>query len=131
MSEAAKHQIAQWARAYTNGDSAGLLTLTGDQNPRHRYVGLSGFTLPDSADAVRITSAIRASNGRVVARTRVLLAKAVPNGTASDGQVARFLAFADFDLLVAAPNGARPLILAWGPAGSAAGLEPYSNAIDF
>ena len=129
VSDAAKGQIAEWAKAYVTGDSAGLLTLTADQNTRHRYLGLSGFTLPDSGNAVQVLSAIKAAQGQLVVRVRVLLARTVPGGTVSTSNAQQFVTFADFDVLVAAPNGARPLIVAWGPAGSAAGLQPYSNAL--
>lgn len=126
----AKAQIAQWAKAYVTGDSAGLLTLTGDQNTAHRYLGLSGFTLPNQPDAVQVRSAIKASQSQLVVRVRVLLARAIPGGTvSSDGTTQQFTTFADYDLLVGAPSGAQPPILAWGPAGSAAELEPYSNAL--
>lgn len=126
----AKTQIAQWAKAYVTGDSAGLLTLTGDQNTAHRYLGLSGFTLPNQPNAVQILSAIKASQAQLVVRVRVLLARAIPGGTvSSDGTTQQFTTFADYDLLVGAPSGAQPPILAWGPAGSAAELEPYSNAL--
>jgi hypothetical protein len=135
VSEPAKNQIAAWARAYAGGDSNTLLTLTGDQDSDHYYLGLSGFTLPDSPSAVQIRSAIRVSGGRLIVRVRVLLARAVP-GEATAGQRARdggtgrqFLTYADFDVLVGAPSGARPPILAWGPAGSAAELTPYHNAL--
>jgi hypothetical protein len=135
VSDPAKNQIAAWARAYATGDSNTLLTLTGDQDGSHYYLGLSGFTLPDSPSAVQIQSAIRVSGGRLIVRVRVLLARAVPGGTVA-GEKARdggsshqFVSYADFDLLVGAPAGAQPPVLAWGPAGSAAELEPYHNAL--
>jgi len=128
-----KEQVGRWAHAYVTGDSAALLALTGDQNADHRYVGLSGFTLPDSARSVQVLSAIRASGGRLIVRVRVLLARAPQAGTAPEeppegATAGRFTVHADFDLLVGAPEGVRPPVLAWGPAGSAAGLEPFSNA---
>jgi hypothetical protein len=129
VSTEAKGQIAAWAKAYVTGDSAGLLALTADQNTRHRYLGLSGFTLPDTGNNVQVLSAIKADKGQLVVRVRVLLARAASGGTVSNSTAQQFVTFADFDLLVAAPNGARPLILAWGPAGSAAELQPYSNAL--
>ncbi|MBC6458085.1 hypothetical protein [Actinomadura sp. HBU206391] len=136
VSESVKNQVAAWARAYVTGDSTALLTLTGDQNSTHHYLGLSGFTLPASGSAVQIQSAIRSAAGRLIVRVRVLLARPVPGNTVSSGNTAeddatgpQFTTYADFDLLVGAPTGARPPILAWGPAGSAAELEPYSNAL--
>jgi hypothetical protein len=130
VSDPAKNQILQWARAYATGDSATLLAVTGDQNPSHRYAGLSGFVLPDKP-GVEILSAISAANERLIVRVRVPLARADSGGQAVGAADAahRFTTFADFDLLVGAPGGARPLILAWGPAGSAAELEPYYNAL--
>lgn len=134
VGDSMKGQIARWAKAYVTGDSAGLLALTGDQDGKHRYLGLSGFTLPDSNQAVQIQSAIKAGGGQVIVRVRILLARTAQGGTVSDergsSQQARlFATYADFDLLVGAPTGAQPPILAWGPAGSAAELEPYSNAL--
>ncbi|GAA1832459.1 hypothetical protein [Actinomadura chokoriensis] len=131
VSEAAKKQILIWARAYATGDSAALLAVTRDQNGSHRYVGLSGFTLPDSPRAVQIMSAIEAADQQLIVRARVMLARTPPGGTVSGrhGRGRPFSTFADFDLLVGAPTGAQPPILAWGPAGSAAELEPYQNAI--
>jgi hypothetical protein len=131
VSEAVKTQVATWAKVYVTGDSGGLLAVTGDQDGHHRYVGLNGFTLPDSGQAVQILSAIKAANGQLVVRARVLLARTVSGGTVTgnDGTTPQFVTFADFDLLVGAPAGAQPPILAWGPAGSAAELEPYSNAL--
>jgi hypothetical protein len=130
VSEAVKSQVARWAQAYVNGDSAGLLAITGDQNSDHRYLGLSGFTLPNSNQGVQILSAITVARGQLIIRVRVLLARAVPGGTVSGGKGTdqQFTTYADFDLLVGAPTGAQPQIVAWGPAGSAAELEPYSNA---
>ncbi|OLT35462.1 hypothetical protein BJF79_32405 [Actinomadura sp. CNU-125] len=136
-------QIAAWAEAYVTGDSNALLTLTGDQDSSHYYIGLRGFTLPDSPSAVQIQSAIQGSGGRVIVRVRILLSRAVPGATPNgrpngtpDGAPAetpdagpQFASYADFDLLVGAPTGARPPVLAWGPAGSAAELEPYHNAL--
>lgn len=131
VNDPVKNQIMTWAKAYVSGDANGLLTVTGDQNKSHRYAGLSGFTLPDTSGAVQILSAITVDHGQLVVRARVLLARAVPPGTVSggNGNAPQFETFADFDLLVGAPGGAQPPILAWGPAGSAAQLEPYSNAL--
>lgn len=131
VSEAAKNQILIWARAYATGDSATLLSVTGDQDGSHRYVGLTGFTLPDSPRAVQIMSAIEAADQQLIVRTRVLLARTTPGGAVSTGEGPSrpFSTFADFDLLVGGPTGAQPPILAWGPAGSAAELEPYQNAV--
>ncbi|MEO3826347.1 hypothetical protein [Actinomadura sp. B10D3] len=126
VSDAAKNQILLWAKAYATGDAVGLLAITGDQNSGHSYVGLSGFTLPDSPEAVQILSAIRAANDQLIVRVRVRLARAATGGNDAAGQ---FTTFADFDLLVGGRTGAQPPILAWGPAGSAAELEPYSNAV--
>jgi hypothetical protein len=132
VSDEVKNQVAAWAKAYVTGDATGLLALTGDQNSHHHYVGLSGFTLPDNGEAVQILSAIKASKGQLVVRARVLLARSPSGGTVSgtNGTTQQFVTFADFDLLVGAPSGAQPPILAWGPAGSAAELEPYSNALN-
>lgn len=134
VSEPVKSQIAQWARAYVNGDSAALLAVTGDQNTNHHYRGISGFGLPDSDQAVQTLSAIEVAGGQLVVRVRLLIMRADPGGAApaeaggqDDGS--RFSSYADFDLLVGAPTGAQPPILAWGPAGSAAKLEAYSNAL--
>jgi hypothetical protein len=128
-----KKQIARWAKAYVTGDSAELLAITGDQDARHRYAGLSGFTLPDSDQSVQALSSIKAFGGRLVVRVRVLLARTAPPGTVATGpqkeEVPQFTTFADFDLLVGAPTGAQPPVVAWGPAGSAAELEPFSNAL--
>ncbi|WP_344587263.1 hypothetical protein [Actinomadura vinacea] len=130
VSDAAKNQILRWARAYATGDSAGLLAITGDQDGSHRYAGLSGFTLADAPQAVQILSAIKSADGQIIVRARILLARAAPAGTVPGGNVpARpFTTFADFDLLVG-ETGAQPPVLAWGPAGSAAELEPYYNAL--
>ncbi|GAA4613491.1 hypothetical protein GCM10023195_58390 [Actinoallomurus liliacearum] len=131
VSEQVKTQVGAWAKAYVNGDATSLLALTGDQNSHHHYVGLSGFTLPDSPAAVQIMSAIKADKGQLVVRARVLLARSPSGGTVSGTNgTNQFVTFADFDLLVGAPAGAQPPILAWGPAGSAAELEPYSNALN-
>ncbi|MEV5709695.1 hypothetical protein [Actinoallomurus sp. NPDC052274] len=132
VSEPVKNQIAAWAKAYVNGDTTSLLAITGDQNSHHHYVGLSGFTLPDSPEAVQIMSAIKADKGQLVVRARVMLARSSSGGTVSgtNGTTQQFVTFADFDLLVGAPAGAQPPILSWGPAGSAAELEPYSNALN-
>ncbi|MEU6037478.1 hypothetical protein ABZ801_18925 [Actinomadura sp. NPDC047616] len=129
VGNATKNQILRWAGAYSTGDSAGLLAVTGDQNDSHRYAGLSGFSLADSPQAVQILSAIKSGNGQVIVRVRILLARAAPAGTVpgQNGADQRFTTFADFDLLVGA-TGAQPPVLAWGPAGSAAELEPYYNA---
>lgn len=139
VSDAVKTQVVAWAKAYVNGDSNALLMLTGDQNPHHRYVGLSGFALPAGGDAVQILSSIKAAQGQLVVRVRVLLARDTDGGTVTSGGAAgsapntaggrQFASFADFDLLVGAPSGARPPVLSWGPAGSAAQLEPYSCAL--
>ncbi|WP_433183109.1 hypothetical protein [Actinoallomurus sp. CA-150999] len=132
VSDAVKNQVAAWAKAYVTGDATALLALTGDQNRHHHYVGLSGFTLPASGEAVQIMSAIKAAKGQLVVRARVLLARSPSGGTVSgtNGTTQQFVTFADFDLLVGAPAGAQPPILAWGPAGSAVELEPYSNALN-
>ncbi|MFD0856747.1 hypothetical protein ACFQ07_31230, partial [Actinomadura adrarensis] len=121
VSDATKNQILLWAKAYVNGDPAGLLAVTGDQDKSHRYAGLSGFTLLETDRSVQILSAIKAAGGQVIVRVRVLLAR--PAGDR------RFITLADFDLLVGAPTGAQPPVLAWGPAGSAAELKPYYNAL--
>lgn len=131
VSTEAKNQILRWAAAYASGDSAGLLAVTGDQDTSHRYRGLSGFVLSDSPRAVQILSAIRGSSERIIVRVRILLARAPQPGTvpSTEGPERRFATFADFDLLVGA-SGAQPPVLAWGPAGSAAELEPYYNALN-
>jgi hypothetical protein len=131
VSASVKNQILLWAKAYASGDSAGLLNVTGDQNESHHYVGLSGFTLPNDPEAVQILSAIKVADGQLVVRARLLLARPVAGATpgARERAARQFTTFADFDLLVGAPNGAQPPVLAWGPAGSAAELKPYENAV--
>ncbi|WP_141578174.1 hypothetical protein [Actinomadura sp. WMMA1423] len=131
VSDASKNQILRWAAAYAAGDSTGLLAVTGDQDAAHRYEGLSGFGLANSSQAVQILSAIKSTDAQLIVRVRLMLAKAQPVGTVSGkkGNVPPFTSFADFDLLVGA-NGAQPPVLAWGPAGSAADLQPYFNALN-
>ncbi|TDC44460.1 hypothetical protein E1281_33915 [Actinomadura sp. KC345] len=129
VSDAAKNQILRWAVAYATGDSQGLLAVTGDQNSSHRYMGLSGFTLANSAGAVQVLSAIKSTEEQSIVRVRIQLARAAPPGTVTENNEKQFTNFADFDLLVGAA-GAQPPVLAWGPAGSAAELEPYSNALN-
>ncbi len=130
VSDEAKNQILRWAAAYASGDSAGLLAVTGDQDTSHRYQGLSGFALSDSRSAVQILSAIRGAEGRIIVRVRLLLARTQQPGTVPgrEGNRRPFTTYADFDLLVG-DSGAQPPVLAWGPAGSAAELEPYYNAL--
>jgi hypothetical protein len=131
VSDASKNQILRWATAYATGDTTGLLAVTGDQDPKHRYEGLSGFALANSAQAVQVLSAIKSTDDQLIVRVRLMLAKAQPTGTVpgKKGNIPPFTSFADFDLLVGA-NGAQPPVLAWGPAGSAADLQPYFNALD-
>ncbi|MEV0662585.1 hypothetical protein ACIBI3_22960 [Actinomadura luteofluorescens] len=130
VSTESKNQILRWAAAYATGDSTGLLAVTGDQDASHRYEGLSGFRLADSPQAVQILSAIKTLNDQLVVRVRIMLARVEQSGTVpgKKGNAQPFTNFADFDLLVGA-SGAQPPVLAWGPAGSAADLEPYSNAL--
>ncbi|MEV4005733.1 hypothetical protein [Actinomadura sp. NPDC049753] len=131
VSTESKNQILRWAAAYATGDSTALLAVTGDQDPKHRYEGLSGFRLADSSQAVQILSAIKTLDDQLVVRVRIMLARAEQSGTVpgKKGNVQPFTNFADFDLLVGA-SGAQPPVLAWGPAGSAAELNPYSNALN-
>ncbi|NYD46691.1 hypothetical protein BJY14_002674 [Actinomadura luteofluorescens] len=131
VSTESKNQILRWAAAYATGDSTALLAVTGDQDPKHRYEGLSGFRLADSSQAVQILSAIKTLDDQLVVRVRIMLARAEQSGTVpgKKGNVKPFTNFADFDLLVGA-SGAQPPVLAWGPAGSAAELNPYSNALN-
>ncbi|MBB6400169.1 hypothetical protein BKA00_007083 [Actinomadura coerulea] len=131
VSTESKNQILRWAAAYATGDSPALLAVTGDQDPKHRYEGLSGFRLADSSQAVQILSAIKTLDDQLVVRVRIMLARAEQPGTVppKKGNVQPFTNFADFDLLVGA-SGAQPPVLAWGPAGSAAELNPYSNALN-
>lgn len=127
----AKNQILLWAKAYASGDSAGLLNVTGDQNGSHHYYGLSGFTLANDPQAVQILSAIKVADGQLVVRVRLMLARPVPAVVPTGGKrpaARQFTTYADFDLLVGDPTGAQPPVLAWGPAGSAAQLQPYQNA---
>lgn len=129
VSTESKNQILRWAAAYATGDSAGLLAVTGDQDSSHRYEGLSGFRLADSPQAVQILSAIKTLDDQLVVRVRIMLARADQPGTVPGKKTVQpFTSFADFDLLVGA-SGAQPPVLAWGPAGSAADMEPYSNAL--
>ncbi|WP_433467305.1 hypothetical protein [Spirillospora sp. CA-128828] len=129
VSEEAKNQILRWATAYATGDSAGLLAVTGDQDNSHSYQGLSGFGLANSAQAVQVLSAIKSTDEQIIVRVRLMLARTDQIGTVpgKKSNVQPFTNFADFDLLVGA-SGAQPPVLAWGPAGSAADLEPYYNA---
>ena len=129
VSDAAKSQILRWATAYAAGDGQGLLAVTGDQDDSHRYAGLSGFVLADSPSAVQVLSAIKSTEKQIIVRVRIQLARAAPPGTVPENNEKQFTNFADFDLLVGA-TGAQPPVLAWGPAGSAANLEPYSNALN-
>lgn len=129
VSDAAKNQILRWAVAYAKGDSQGLLAVTGDQDGSHRYMGLSGFALADSASAVQVLSAIKSTEEQIIVRVRIQLARVAPPGTVPENNQKQFTNFADFDLLVGSA-GAQPPVLAWGPAGSAAELEPYSNALN-
>lgn len=127
-------QIGRWATAYAGSDAEALRALTGDQDPGHRYQGLSGFEVGPGGSAVQILSAINADHGRMIVRVRVALvyapaAPTVPDAAGAAGAPASYQTYADYDLLIGNPGGAQPPVLAWGPSGSAADLEPYSNAL--
>jgi hypothetical protein len=130
-------QVGRWATAYATNDGEALRTLTGDQNPGHRYMGLGGFTVPNDSGAVQVLSALRSTQNRIIARVRILLVRprvsqTVPSNKtpeAGNGTAGDFRSYLDFDLLIADPYAAQPPIQAWGPAGSAAELEPYHNAL--
>lgn len=124
-------QIGRWATAFAGSDSEALRALTGDQDPGHRYEGLTGFAVRPGGSRVQILSAINADHGRMIVRVRVALvyAPAAPTVPSGAGAPAAFETYADYDLLIGSPSGAQPPVLAWGPSGSAADLEPYSNAL--
>lgn len=126
-SSQAVSQVGRWAMAYAENDQDTLLSLTGDKNTKHMYRGLGDFTIPDNNGAVQVLSTISAEDGQQIMRVRVLLESTSVDVDESKENAYR--TYADFDLLIANPSSAQPNVVAWGPAGSAAGLHPYSNAL--
>jgi hypothetical protein len=112
-------RVTAWARAYANvpgpdtDQARALKDATGDTRPDYHYPGLTGF----SAQDVELISAVGVGSS-VVVRARVELLG--PGG---------FTSTSDFDLLVSDVTTDRPLITAWGPAGSALELRPGANAV--
>ena len=120
-------QISVWAKAYAEDDRRALLTVTGDTDPNHVYMGLGGFTIPAEGSQVQILSATNAGPDTMLLRVRVRMQEATTSAAPAEGQTPHTAA-QDFDVLVANPNNAQPSIQAWGAAGSAASMSPYSNA---
>lgn len=119
-------QVGRWAVAYAENDEETLLTITGDSNADHRYVGLGGWTVPDASSSVQILQAITVNEGNQLLRVRVLLED---DRTDAGSNENRHRMYTDYDVLVANPDSATPQIVAWGAAGSGASLTPYKNAV--
>lgn len=126
LAQPALDQIGRWAIAYATGDGDTLANLTQDPNPNHRYVGLGGFEVPGGENSVQVLSSINAGSNEVVARVRVLMRDASQKAGKHTSQ---YQSYQDFDLLIGDPTSGQPTVLAWGPAGSAAGLHPYVNRL--
>lgn len=120
-------QISVWANAYATDDRQALLTVTGDSDPNHTYLGLGGFTVAAEGSQVQILSASNAGPDRLLLRVRVRMQETTTTATVAEGQ-APYVSVQDFDVLVASPNNAQPAVQAWGPAGSASTMVPYGNA---
>lgn len=119
-------QVGRWAVAYAENDGEALLTVTGDSNTDHQYVGLGGWTVPDASSSVQILQAISVNEGNQLLRVRVLLED---DRTDAESNENRHRIYTDYDVLVTNPDSATPQIVAWGAAGSGASLTPYKNAI--
>lgn len=123
-------QISRWAKAYATDDRETLLSVTGDTNAEHTYIGLGNFTIPTEGSQVKIMSATSGGADALILRVRVAMQNGSTQSTDDDeGSEAPYTANQDFDVLIGSPNSAQPTIQAWGAAGSAASLEPYINAV--
>lgn len=120
-------QIGRWAVAYAEDDRETLLEITGDPDVNHEYRGLGGFQVPEGDGTVRILSAINVNEGDVLARVRVLLEDT--NTIVENDNEQPFRTYVDYDVIVSNPTAATPNIVAWGPAGTAATLSAYDNAV--
>jgi hypothetical protein len=122
-SDAVTRQIDTWATAYAQdgGNSVGLYTVTGDQNPNHHYTGLNGWSV-DTPTIDDFVAAPNAGGGQsLIVRVSLVLHPGGANGPTLN---------ADYDVLVelASPSQGNPPVTAWGPAGSYHTLTDYQNA---
>lgn len=120
-------QVSRWAKAYAEDDRETLLTVTGDTNKDHVYMGLGGFTIPAEGSQVQILTATNGGPETLILRVRVRMQENTTAGAANEEQLPH-TSVQDFDLFVKNPNSALPPIESWGVAGSAAGHSPHGNA---
>lgn len=131
LSSQAQDQLVKWAQAYVSDDRPALLSLTGDADPGHQYIGLNkGFRIPEGAaaasGAVQVLYSITAGEDQAVSRVRVAVENPAPGIKKGEDP---FRTYMDFDVLISELSSAQPKIQSWGPAGSAASLEPFSVAV--
>lgn len=129
LTQRAQTQVGSWAVAYVENDQEALLEITGDTDPDAEYLGLGGFTVPDTSNAVQVLNAISVGEEaeNVVARVRVLVEDT--RSTPEDGE-SPYRAYLDFDVLITDPETANPSISDWGAPGSAGTLSSFSNRVD-
>ncbi len=122
-------RLGEWATAYAADDRAELQELAGDTRSGVTYLGLGGYTV----DSVRLLGAFPATieQGRVVVgRVRIAMVEpAAADGEDASSEEDADLFTVDLDVLVAEFDTQLPKVIAWGPAGSAASLEPFHNAV--
>ena len=127
ISNALTQRITTWAGEYTKSglDSAQLKALTGDQDPRHQYSGLGGWTLNQTPQIV--SAATPPVNEAGEPQTGIILRVAlVMSPPGANGGTVR----SEYDVWVQATGANDDVapIVAWAPAGSYSLMYPYMNA---
>jgi hypothetical protein len=150
LTDGARSQIREWAKAYGTNNSEALFRLTGDPE-ENLYQGIpnGNYILTEEPDIVGSVNPFGTDNqpqtGTIIARISLSYAqpytqqeideaRAAGNNsgqlTTETPNPAKSITL-EFDLLLTETDRTLPFVAAWGTPGTGPTLEPYDNAVRF
>lgn len=122
-----KRAVESWVSAFTSGDSTELRRVVQDKDPAHSYIPLLEVEKVEDIQTPYAASVTKKGHEpdptRMLAHVRfVILWNGEPRTKTLPQPVS-------YDLLVHDVNTATPIVVAWGPSGSAVNLHAHQNAV--
>lgn len=133
QSDSLKTQIAAWAKAWTEDDTAGLKSVTGDSSQDSYYAGITpdAWTVPAGSTPTINWAYQRDATYAVASVTWQMQLPSTTTTDSSGGsaEVPGAIQTQRMDVLIAAADSGLPRVVAWGAEGSYPVLTPTTNVL--
>lgn len=141
LNDSSLNTLTDWASAYAQDDRESLKRIVGDNDIRHAYHGIGGFSLVGSPMVLWSYQYDEgkdkdSGNDFIVARVQFNMTQSTSGTQSSDTQSEvignsseEFIQTQTMDIMLNNFGAGSPDIVSWTPAGSWGMLKPYSNAV--